>query len=139
MLPMASCFNGIVLVSIRSIRVALFAWLQLQQLLTGECRWMWCSTKADGLVGKSLTSSTTELVSEWQCRKLQASSQDDFTASDLKWLQCCGCLNHYKSAQEQGLYLRHRYLRARAISAIPGAEGDLGSPPRGSPAIPTEF
>ena len=45
-------------------KVVLFEWLQLRQPLTVEYRSMLCSTQADGLVGRCLRSSTTELAFE---------------------------------------------------------------------------
>ena len=58
LLPMASYDDGIVLVSIRGIRVLLLVWLQLPQLSTVEGQLMSCSTS------KSSIASTTELVSD---------------------------------------------------------------------------
>ena len=48
--------------SILSTRVALFGWLQLRQLSTVEYRSMLCLTLAGGLVGRSSTSSTSDLA-----------------------------------------------------------------------------
>ena len=59
---LCTIMDRIVLVSIRSVGAALFVWWQPLQLSTVVYRSMSCSAPADGPVGKSSASSTTELV-----------------------------------------------------------------------------
>ena len=50
---MASNHNALVLVSILGIRAVMFAWLQLRQLSSRDCRSTWCSTRGDRLASSS--------------------------------------------------------------------------------------